>query len=422
MNLTRHPFRTTRPPRLGAATRRVRRTLAGILVITLGIGGLASDRPPASASAEITLTPVADTYVAESSPDAQYGSRLSLRVDAAPTIVASYLRFDLGDISSGVTRATLRLYVAASVNAAVAANEVSDVTWSEKEITYLDAPPIGAVVGVTADMKADSWATVDVTSAVSNTVLSGSPAISLALTGVGTSASRFLSRESGLATAPQLIIETGGAPPTTTPAATTTSAPLPADDVQPGVPMRGAFYEPGYPGRWSQAGIYPFTNYAPSAGLYDGGDIDIVKQQIGAMQYGNIDMAISSWRGPGDVSDSRVPTLLSAARGTSFRWGVYYEEERLSDPTVATLTADLTYLNERYGADPSALRVDGRFVVFVSADSSDACQMVDRWKAANTVNVYLVLKVFSGYAQCGNQPDDWHQYGPASAADGQGAH
>jgi hypothetical protein len=39
---------------------------------------------------------------------------------------------------------------------------------------------------------------------------------------------------------------------------------------------------------------------------------------------------------------------------------------------------------------------------------------VDRWKAANTINAYLVMKVFSGYASCPNQPDAWHQYGPAT--------
>ncbi len=45
--------------------------------------------------------------------------------------------------------------------------------------------------------------------------------------------------------------------------------------------------------------------------------------------------------------------------------------------------------------------------------------MVDRWKQANTVNAYLVLKVFLGYKTCANQPDGWHQYAPALAADSQ---
>ena len=87
------------------------------------------------------------------------------------------------------------------------------------------------------------------------------------------------------------------------------------------------------------------------------------------------------------------------------------------------LTSDLTYLRDHYGSDPSFLRIGGRFVVFVYADGTDACAMADRWKQANRrINAYIVLKVFAGYAQCASQPDGWHQYGPAVAADQQGSY
>ena len=43
----------------------------------------------------------------------------------------------------------------------------------------------------------------------------------------------------------------------------------------------------------------------------------------------------------------------------------------------------------------------------------------DRWKQANTVGAYIVLKVFSGYRLCASQPDSWHQYSPAVATDQQ---
>ena len=61
-------------------------------------------------------------------------------------------------------------------------------------------------------------------------------------------------------------------------------------------------------------------------------------------------------------------------------------------------------------------------MLFVYADASDGCGMVDRWKAANTSGFYLVLKVFAGYGACANQPNNWHQYGPASNYDVQGSH
>lgn len=45
--------------------------------------------------------------------------------------------------------------------------------------------------------------------------------------------------------------------------------------------------------------------------------------------------------------------------------------------------------------------------------------MVNRWLQANAGRFVLVLKVFSGYRQCAQQPDSWAQYGPASATDSQ---
>ena len=112
--------------------------------------------------------------------------------------------------------------------------------------------------------------------------------------------------------------------------------------------------------------------------------------------------------------------LLSAAAGTNFRWSLYYENESQGDPSVSQIQNDLTYIRDHYGSDPSFLRVNGKFVVFVYSDANDACGMADRWKQANTVGAYVVLKVFAGYATCANQPDSWHQYSPAVAADQQG--
>lgn len=48
--------------------------------------------------------------------------------------------------------------------------------------------------------------------------------------------------------------------------------------------------------------------------------------------------------------------------------------------------------------------------------------MADRWVAANKAlgnPAYVVLKVFSGYLNCANKPDSWHQYSPAIATDQQ---
>jgi hypothetical protein len=189
-------------------------------------------------------------------------------------------------------------------------------------------------------------------------------------------------------------------------------------DTQPSFPIRAAFYYPWFPEAWNQQGFNPFTNYNPSLGFYDASQA-VTKQHIAAMQYGGIQVGIASWWGQGSKTDTHIPGLLQAAAGTNFRWSIYYENESQGDPSVSQLTNDLTYLRDKYGNDPSFLRINGKFVVFVYADGADACGMVDRWKQANTAGAFVVLKVFSGYRTCANQPDSWHQYSPAVATDSQ---
>jgi hypothetical protein len=197
--------------------------------------------------------------------------------------------------------------------------------------------------------------------------------------------------------------------------ALTEAAPA-AQDYQPSFPIRAAFYYPWFPDAWKQQGFNPFTNYNPSLGLYDASQA-VTKRHIAAMRYGGIQAGIASWWGQGSRTDTRIPGLLQAAAGTKFRWSLYYENESQGDPSVAQLTGDLTYIRDKYGNDPSFLRLNGKFVIFVYSDGNDACDMVDRWKQANTVGAYIVLKVFPGYRECATQPNSWHQYSPAVAAD-----
>lgn len=139
----------------------------------------------------------------------------------------------------------------------------------------------------------------------------------------------------------------------------------------------------------------------------------IIAEQVVAMRYANIQAAISSWWGQGSLTDQRVPSLLAGSSGTSFRWALYYEPEGQTDPSVNQIRSDLAYIKAHYGNRQTYLHVNGRFVVFVYAQSADGCGMVDRWHQANTVGAYVVLKVFPGYRSCSAQPDAWHQYAPA---------
>src|SRR6185436_7616713 len=113
---------------------------------------------------------------------------------------------------------------------------------------------------------------------------------------------------------------------------------------------------------------------------------------LAAKRYAGIQVGIASWWGPGERKDSRIPQLLQLTTNTNFRWSLYYEEEAQSDPTVNKIRSDLTYIRDHYGHDPSYFRINGRFVVFVYGDTGDGCSMAYRWKQANTVGAYIVLK------------------------------
>ncbi len=187
-------------------------------------------------------------------------------------------------------------------------------------------------------------------------------------------------------------------------------------------PMRLAFVYNWFPESWTQGGVFPYTNYHPVDGYYSSSDTTETTKQISEMQYANIQGGISSWWGQGSPTDSRFQSLLNTAQGTGFKWTIYYEPEGTGNPTSATISNDLTYINTMYAGNSNYLHINGKPVVFVYADSTDGCTMLDRWNTANSGRFYTVLKVFSGYTACANQPSNFHQYSPAVPTDSQGTH
>jgi hypothetical protein len=189
----------------------------------------------------------------------------------------------------------------------------------------------------------------------------------------------------------------------------------PATDNQPAFPVRVAAYYPWYPESWSQDGELRFSHYTPNGGYYRSDDVGRIAEQIAAMRYGFVDVALTSWWGQGHYTDQRMPILLAAAAGSGLHIAAYYEKEGYGDPSVSELHNDLRYLAQRYGTDPSFYRIDGRPVVFVWTDMFDGCATLTRWREANRdIGVYVVMKVVLGFKLCLDQPDAWHQYGPAS--------
>jgi hypothetical protein len=422
-----------------------------------------------AAAVSHTFVPVADAYVIQSSPTVNYGSSHTLHADASP-VTRTYVRFAVSGLSgTTVQSAVLRFYTGSSSSTGFSVSALANNTWTESAITYNNAPLPGAVINRSTSFASGIWISVNISSYVK-----GNGTYNLVITTANANVIKLSSREAG-SKAPQLVISTVPAStatptlpalqvptatrttlptqtatfaPTTTslptqtatlvptatalstntatsvPTSTTMPSPVPTTQSswQPSFPIRAAFYYPWFPEAWTQLGIYPYTNYHPQLGFYDSSDSTILKQHIAMMQYGGIQAGIASWWGQGSKSDSRIPALLSAASGTNFRWSLYYEMESQGDPASSQIQNDLTYIRDHYAADPSYLRVNGKFVVFVYADGNDACGMADRWKQGNTVGAYVVLKVFSGYLNCASQPDDWHQYAPAVAEDQQGSH
>lgn len=223
------------------------------------------------------------------------------------------------------------------------------------------------------------------------------------------------------------VTDTAGKTGTTTQTVTVTA---PATHSNTTLPARGAFYYPWYPETWGNINS-PDTKYTPTLGFYDSSAV--MASHVASLAYGNFAFAPASWWGQGSATDGRLQPLLTAAHGTSVKFASYYEAEGNAvagvpgspNPAAAQITADLNYIASHYVQDPNYMWIADKPVIFAFGDAADGCAMNDRWAAGNaaaTTHFYVVLKVFGGYAACTNQPDNWHQYGPASRVDQQGTH
>lgn len=181
------------------------------------------------------------------------------------------------------------------------------------------------------------------------------------------------------------------------------------------LPLRGTFYYPWYPQTWSVGGEHVF--YEPQLGYYSSDDEKVIEQHIEDMDYAKIEVAIASWWGIDKQKQStRFPMLLDKTieSDSKLKWAFYYEQEGYSNPTVTELKSDLDYLMDRYGQHEAIARINGKPVIFVYNANDSSCEVADRWAEAADDQWYVNLKVFGGFRNCKNQPDSWHQYGPAT--------
>src|SRR5438309_7653747 len=119
--------------------------------------------PPAGA-ASTTVPASANAKVAQSSPNANFGTATTLEVDNSP-VLESFVAFDVADPGAPVSRATLRLFV---TNQSGNGPKVyrSDTGWSETAVTWNTRPPRHELLADLGAVTTGHYVEYDVTAAV----------------------------------------------------------------------------------------------------------------------------------------------------------------------------------------------------------------------------------------------------------------
>jgi hypothetical protein len=371
---------------------------------------------PAARVARTALVASQDTFVSRAEPAAVFGKGVRLLGQGSPAKRA-LLRFELKDLppDARIVAARLRLHVA---DTSRSGTEVRLVTgpWNERATNWRNSPNPGRKIATLPPAKARAWIEVGVKRGVRH-----EPVVNFYLVNRSPDGVTFSSRETR-ATAPRLIVRWTRRDHSTTP--------TPDPDFQPRAPIAAAFFYPWFPSTWGSGATYPNTNFRPSLGYYSSTNNNVIDQQLRLARTAHIEAFISSWWGIGDGTDRAFRHILgrserAASPYQELRWSLYYEMEGQGDPSSAQIAADLRYLADRYFERRGYLKVGGKPVVFVYADDADGAGMVQRWADAEAevgVPVHIVLKVFEGYENVGNQPDSWHKYGPAVPYHQHGGH
>ncbi len=175
---------------------------------------------PMPTLAPMTFTPIADAYVRSDQTSSNFGTATQLLQNGKKaSTINSYVRFNVQNLPTAVTKASLRFLVQTDNGTGFAVHTVTDNTWGETTITYANAPAFSSSVLASAGSVANgTWVSLDVTSYVA-----GNGIYSFALTTSSGATEALASRESG-ATAPQLVIQLASLP-TPTPTQTYTPSP-----------------------------------------------------------------------------------------------------------------------------------------------------------------------------------------------------
>jgi len=214
--------------------RRTALLVAALAVAAVGVALGQDGAAPASRDV-LTVRPAADTYIDRTRPGANFGTAVRISAQGSRAYARrALLRFAPVTIPAGhsVVSARLRLWVEAGTPPTGGA-DLYETTgdWTESDVTWASAPPLGARLGRSANLRVDSWAEWDVTRAVPAT---GTGEVNLQLATDDSGWYGFEASEKPTPNHPRLVVVTragdpsgDGTPPDTTisagPAGTTRS-------------------------------------------------------------------------------------------------------------------------------------------------------------------------------------------------------
>lgn len=155
-----------------------------------------------TASKTLTFNSTEDATIRKSSGNSNYGTRVTLESDLSSE-KHFFLKFNVSGIgTSQIASAKLRLYATDSSNVGGVFRKVSSNSWSERTLTWNNAPAAEtATLATLGAVKSGNWYEVDVTSSV---VADG--VVSYRVSSTSTDGADFTSKEGTQTNIPKLII------------------------------------------------------------------------------------------------------------------------------------------------------------------------------------------------------------------------
>ncbi len=137
-------------------------------------------------------------------------------------------------------------------------------------------------------------------------------------------------------------------------------------------PTVGVYYYPWYGGndfhgrKYLREYLIPVQT--PVLGEYKDTDSEVIKQHLEWCEYAGISLWVSSWWGPGKMTDNTLKNnILKHPDLDEMKIALFYETSgRMKDFTdVSNVESDINYMTENYFNHPNYYKIDGRPVLFI---------------------------------------------------------